>query len=485
VVVVGRGGKNKSLFSLDDSSGNRSTTTWQEIKDHGLPDQTVGVVNLAGENVLNPLKRWNEEFRKSVYTSRIETTRVLAEAVLKAAVPPTAFVTMSGVGFYPPGNQPQDETSAGGEHDFIAKLALAWEEAAKLPAGCGSRSVSLRSGVVLGRNGGMIQQLLPAFYFGFGGRMGSGEQPLAWIHVKDLARLIIHCIENTKCEGVMNAVAPQSITNQEFVNQFARSLRRPAIFPTPEFIFDAVFGHERAAMITEGQVVKPVRTLSTGFTFNFPTVEDACMECAHLFYQDPDEKKEKMSLITKSFSLVKSLSDQAHCGLVIGLSSAAIPCLTLLPPAGLAAVNLSMMGTQLGTQAWVSFVAGPTMFMNMKRHAFGDLQARLFPKFGMVGISTGLLGVASYHLSHPAPDLMLALLVTSTITHFINSFALFPLATKFQYERRDAKEGSEEFKKVSKKFGITHGMSVSLAMLGIGINLLYFYHLGGKVAVTW
>jgi len=110
VVVVGRARKNKSLFSLDDSSRNRSTTTWEEIKDCGLPDQTVGVVNLAGENVLNPLKRWNEEFRKSVFTSRIETTRVLAKAVSKAAVPPAAFVTMSGVGFYPPGNEPQDET---------------------------------------------------------------------------------------------------------------------------------------------------------------------------------------------------------------------------------------------------------------------------------------------------------------------------------------------------------------------------------------
>lgn len=289
VVVVGRGAKKKSLFSFKDSSEiPRSTATWQDIKDHGLPDHTVGVVNLAGENVLNPAKRWNEEFRKSVYTSRIDTTRVLAEAVAKASTPPAAFVTMSGVGFYPPGNQPQDETSAGGDHDFMAKLAVAWEAAARLPVGCGSRSVSLRSGVVLGRNGGMIQQLLPAFYLGFGGRMGSGEQPLAWIHVKDLARLIIHCIESTKCDGVMNAVAPQSITNQQFVNQFAKSLRRPAIFPTYEFVFDAVFGPERAAMITKGQVVKPVRTLSTGFTYNFPTVEDACKECAQLFYQDPD-----------------------------------------------------------------------------------------------------------------------------------------------------------------------------------------------------
>jgi len=287
VVVVGRGIKKNFLFSSSEPS-DRSTMTWQDISDYGLPEHTVGVVNLAGENVLNPLKRWNEEFRKSVFTSRIRSTLTLAEAVTKAEVAPAAFVVMSGVGFYPPGPEPQDETSPGGEHDFIANLAVSWEKAARLPSSCSTRSVSLRSGVVLGRHGGMIQQLLPAFYLGFGGRMGSGEQPLAWIHVKDLARLIIHCIENTKCEGVMNAVAPESITNQQFASHFAKSLRRPDFFPTPEFVFNAVFGEERAAMITKGQVVRPMRSLETGFEYNFPTIEDACEECGHLFYQDPD-----------------------------------------------------------------------------------------------------------------------------------------------------------------------------------------------------
>merc|ERR550519_319178 len=143
------------------------------------------------------------------------------------------------------------------------------------------------------------------------------------------------------------------------------------------------------------------------------------------------------------------------------------------------------MGTQLGTQVWVSFVAGPTMFMNMERHAFGDLQARLFPKFGMVGLATGLLGIASYHLSHPEPDLMLALLATSTIMHFINSFSLFPLTTRLQYQRRNAKLGSVELKKVTKKFGVMHGISVLINFVGMGANIIYFYFLAAKVAGNW
>merc|ERR550519_371074 len=134
------------------------------------------------------------------------------------------------------------------------------------------------------------------------------------------------------------------------------------------------------------------------------------------------------------------------------------------------------MGTQLGTQVWVSFVAGPTMFMNMERHAFGDLQARLFPKFGMVGLATGLLGIASYHLSHPEPDLMLALLATSTITHFINSFSLFPLTTRLQYQRRNAKLGSVELKKVTKRVwsDAWHQRSHQLCRNGCQYNLLLF-----------
>merc|ERR1740129_2629884 len=86
------------------------------------------------------------------------------------------------------------------------------------------------------------------------------------------------------------------------------------------------------------------------------------------------------------------------------------------------------MGTHLGTNAWVSFVAGPTMFMNMERHKFGDIQARLFPKLGMAGMSTGLLGMASYQLAHPQTDLLLGLLATSTLSHVVNSFVLFPQA---------------------------------------------------------
>jgi len=266
--------------------------SWEELEDCGLPKDTVGVVNVAGENVLNPLRRWNEEFRKQVYSSRVNTTRILAAAIKKSrpSARPTAFVCMSGVGFYPPGDEIQDEASPGGEHDFLARLCVKWEEAARLPEELGCRSVSLRSGVVLGRRGGMIQQLIYPFWLGLGGRMGSGDQPLPWIHVKDLASLVLHCLEEDACRGVLNAVAPEVVRNSEFVAEFGRALGRPAVVPVPESVFNLLYGEERAAMITRGQVVFPDRTLETGFSYDFPTLREALEECAHVRYIDPDDE---------------------------------------------------------------------------------------------------------------------------------------------------------------------------------------------------
>merc|ERR1712241_774264 len=142
----------------------------------------------------------------------------------------------------------------------------------------GTRNVYLRSGVVLGRNGGMIKQIFLPLYLGGGGRMGSGEQNMPWIHVKDVSGIILHSIENDNVKGVLNGVAPQVISNQDFVNAFASSLYRPAFFPLPDFVWNLVFGEERATMITKGQKVEPKRTLETGYEFQFPNITKACEE---------------------------------------------------------------------------------------------------------------------------------------------------------------------------------------------------------------
>eukprot|EP00090_Calanus_glacialis_P000726 TRINITY_DN10498_c0_g1_i1.p1 TRINITY_DN10498_c0_g1~~TRINITY_DN10498_c0_g1_i1.p1 ORF type:complete len:137 (+),score=54.65 TRINITY_DN10498_c0_g1_i1:46-411(+) len=118
--------------------------------------------------------------------------------------------------------------------------------------------------------------------------MGEGSQPMPWVHVKDLAGLVVHSVKNPQVEGVLNAVAPHIISNQEFVNAFAGALGRPAFFPLPEFVWNLVFGEERAVMITRGQKVEPRRTLESGYRFLFPTIESACKEFSHLVYINTD-----------------------------------------------------------------------------------------------------------------------------------------------------------------------------------------------------
>ena len=146
-----------------------------------------------------------------------------------------------------------------------------------------------RSGVVLGRRGGMIQQTILPFYLGVGGRMGAGDQVMPWIHVKDVAGLMAHCVTSPTAAGVYNTVSPRRVTNAEFTRAYAAALHRPAVLPVPGFVMTTLFGAERAAMVLGSQTVVPRRTLDSGYEFQYPSIEEACEEFAHLHYIDPDQ----------------------------------------------------------------------------------------------------------------------------------------------------------------------------------------------------
>uniref|UniRef100_A0A6A7FZU3 Epimerase family protein SDR39U1 n=1 Tax=Hirondellea gigas TaxID=1518452 RepID=A0A6A7FZU3_9CRUS len=139
------------------------------------------------------------------------------------------------------------------------------------------------AGVVLGRSGGMIQQLFLPFYFGVGGPVGSGKQSMPWIHLQDVVGLFEHALHNSSVTGVMNGVAPQIITNAQFAKAFAAALWRPAFMPLPTLILNLMFSEERAKIMTEGQKVRPDKAISTNYKFKYPDIESACAEFAHLF----------------------------------------------------------------------------------------------------------------------------------------------------------------------------------------------------------
>lgn len=191
--------------------------SWHDLSKNGLPEGTTAVVNLAGQNILDMKQKWNDGFKQNVWNSRVSTCQALACAIKDMKEQPEVFVTMSGVGIYKPDAVTvYTEKSKINEFDFLSRLCVNWEEAGDLPEGSSCRHVVIRSGVVLGRDGGMIKELYLPFYLCLGGPIGHGDQYLPWIHVDDLTRAIVFAIENTDVTGVLNGVAPEIITNKRF-----------------------------------------------------------------------------------------------------------------------------------------------------------------------------------------------------------------------------------------------------------------------------
>ncbi|XP_074090871.1 epimerase family protein SDR39U1 [Macrotis lagotis] len=249
--------------------------TWNELTYSGLPP-CEAVVNLAGENILNPFRRWNEAYQKDLLSSRLDTTRILATAIGQAKDPPKAWVLVTGIAYYQPSLTAEyDEDSPGGDFDFFSNLVSKWESAAKLP-GDATRQVVVRSGAVLGQGGGAIGHMLLPFRLGLGGPIGSGQQFFPWIHIEDMSGILVHAMEKNHVNGILNGVSPAaSTTNAEFAKALGAALGRPAFLPLPTTAVQAVFGRERAVMLLEGQKVIPRRTLASGYQYAFPELKAA------------------------------------------------------------------------------------------------------------------------------------------------------------------------------------------------------------------
>jgi len=250
--------------------------TWDSLVEKGLPNGTDAAVNLAGANILDPLKRWHS-YSSEVRASRLETTAQMASAVAGSMTPPKVFISASAIGYYPPSATAiYDEDSTCSPHNFIEQLVHDWEAAASLPEDIATRLVKLRIGVVVGKGGGIVGNTWLPFYLGLGGPIASGNQWFPWVHVDDVAGFILHSIENDNVNGIYNAVAPQASTNADFSKALAAAMWRPAIIPLPGFVVNTIFGSERGAIMLEGQNVSPKRTLATGYTFQYPNLKEAC-----------------------------------------------------------------------------------------------------------------------------------------------------------------------------------------------------------------
>ncbi len=224
------------------------------------------VIHLAGEPVT---QRWTASTKRTIRSSRVGGTQRLIAALSQMNAFPRVLISGSAIGYYGSrGDEVLTETSAPGK-GFLAEVSEEWESAANLGLALNMRVVRLRMGIVLGREGGALARMLPAFSAGAGGRLGSGEQWMSWIHLHDLLSMIIDALSNEKLTGAVNAVAPGPVRNIDFTHALAGELRRPAIFPAPMFLLKLLFGEMAEAVLEASQRVMPVVAEQAGFEFRY------------------------------------------------------------------------------------------------------------------------------------------------------------------------------------------------------------------------
>lgn len=229
------------------------------------------VVHLAGASIADG--RWNEKRKRVLRGSRIDSTRHLVGEMAKLKAPPKVFLSASAIGYY--GNRGNEELTEKSEpaEDFLSRLAQEWETEARQAAKFGARTVQLRFGVILARQGGALAQMLTPFKFGAGGPIGSGKQWMSWITLPDAVGVIQHALTQEGLDGPVNAVAPNPVTNRDFARALGRVLGRPAFAPLPGFLARMMFGEMADALLLASTRVVPERLQSSGYAFHHPELE--------------------------------------------------------------------------------------------------------------------------------------------------------------------------------------------------------------------
>jgi len=272
------GGEKHSLHVLSRHAGTNlpvgvRLSAWDALKGEP-PGESVReadvVIHLAGEPVA---QRWTEEAKRKIRESRVTGTRNLVQALARLSRRPQALICASAVGYYGSrGEEMLVESSAPGS-DYLAEVCRAWEAEASAAEALGIRVACLRTGVVLDARGGALKGMLPPFRMGVGGRLASGRQWMPWIHIQDLVDLYRFAAEKP-IQGALNATAPYPVTNSDFTRALAAALKRPAVFPIPEFALRMIFG-EMAGILLASQRALPKAAEAAGFQFRFPQLGPA------------------------------------------------------------------------------------------------------------------------------------------------------------------------------------------------------------------
>lgn len=235
------------------------------------------IVHLAGANIGE--LRWTKKRRKKIRESRINTSEMLYKNTIESRSRPQAFISASAIGYYgsTTSDQIYDENDLPG-NDFLGETCLLWEEAADKFALAGIRTVKIRTGIVLTKEGGALKKLVTPIRVGLGSPIGSGNQYMPWIHIDDLTDIYIKAIEDIQMTGAYNAVSPDYITNGKFTEMIAKVLKKPFWFPNlPSFVIKIIFG-KMSEMLLNGSRISASKIIKAGYEFKYPELRSALVD---------------------------------------------------------------------------------------------------------------------------------------------------------------------------------------------------------------
>ncbi len=264
VIVSRRAAKSWRMFP-----NQKDFPEWDGKDEKAIGEIIAGadaVINLAGESIAGG--RWTEKRKKRILDSRVQSTTALVSAINKIEKKPSVLLQASAIGYYGANaDKIFDEKSPAGK-GFLPQVTQSWEEAAK-DLDKRVRLVLLRTGVVLDKRGGALEQMQKPFKFGVGGHIGNGKQWFSWIHMEDEVRAIAFLLENGKASGIYNLTAPEPVTMKVFAKSLGKAMKRPSWLHVPSFAIKWMMGEMGEEMLLSGQRVIPKRLLDQGFTFNY------------------------------------------------------------------------------------------------------------------------------------------------------------------------------------------------------------------------
>jgi len=255
----------------EESAKNQSYISWDSDLSKAM-DKADVVINLVGENLFG--KRWTDEVKKRLYSSRIDLTNKLVDAMRESSTPPDLMISASGINYYgDSGDEVLTEEHGPGD-DFLANLCVDWEAAAMKAHDLGVRVAIPRIAPVLEDDDGIIDKMKLPFSLFVGGSLGSGDQYLSWIHMYDMVSAITAPIENPEISGPYNAASPNPVQMDEFASTMGRVMNRPSLFRVPEFVLNTVLG-EAATPVLASLRIQPKVLQKAGFEFHFADLEVA------------------------------------------------------------------------------------------------------------------------------------------------------------------------------------------------------------------